>query len=459
MSSLFAEHVLLPTGWARDVLLEVNSDGTITSVEAATEPGDAARAAGPVIPGLPNLHSHAFQRAMAGVAETRGASSGDDDFWTWRAAMYQLVERATPEHMHAIAAQLYVELLRGGFTSVAEFHYLHNGPDGAPYDDIAETSVQVIEAARRVGIGITHLPVLYGRGGFRDEPLSAAQRRFQGDAESALAITDRLRREFDGVTSVRVGLAPHSLRAASVEQIGQAVAGLHAVDEHAPIHVHVAEQITEVDECVTVTGQRPVERLLEHHAVDGRWCLIHATHMSEAECARLAGSGAVAGLCPTTEANLGDGIFPLLGYLDHGGRFGVGTDSHVGRSAAEELRWLEYGQRLLHRRRCLASSGQQRSVGRSLWDGAVAGGSVAVARAVGGVEVGQRADLLVLDTENPDLAGRAGDGLLDAFIFSGGRGCVRDVFVGGAQVIDRGHHAQEAAVLRAYRRAVTDLQA
>lgn len=458
MSSLFAEHVLLPSGWARDVCLEIDAGGWIASIEPNAEPGGAPRAAGPVIPGLPNLHSHAFQRAMAGLAETRGSGDGVDDFWTWRAAMYQLVERTTPEHMHAIAARLYVELLRGGFTSVAEFHYLHNAPNGEAYDDPAETSIQVVEAARRTGIGITHLPVLYGRAGFSDEPLGTAQQRFRSDADSVAAITGRLREMFAGEAGVRTGLAPHSLRAASDEEIARAVANLHATDEDAPVHIHVAEQAAEVEECVASTGQTPVERLLEHHAVDSRWCLVHATHMTESETDGLATSGAVAGLCPTTEANLGDGVFPLPRFLEHGGRFGVGTDSHVGRSAPAELRWLEYGQRLVRQRRCLASSKQRPSVGRTLWDGAVSGGASALARQVDGLAVGQRADFLVLDVESPDLGGLSGDTLLDALVFSGGRRCVRDVFVGGHRVIEEGRHPEEVEISEAYRKALAELR-
>lgn len=458
MSSLFAEHALLPDGWARAVRFEIDSGGSLAAIQRDATPGDAVRAAGPVIPGLPDLHSHAFQRAFAGLAEMRGAGRDDDDFWTWREAMYRLVERLGPESMHAIAAQLYAELLGSGFTSVAEFHYLHHAPDGQAYADPAETSVQVIEAARAAGIGITHLPVLYARGGFGGEPLGTAQRRFATTSDSISEIGARLRTRFAGDPNVRIGVAPHSLRAAGTDEIARAVAAAHQADPRAPVHIHTAEQTAEVEGCVAATGRRPVELLLEHHDLDRRWCLVHATHMTEDETDRAAASGAVAGLCPTTEANLGDGLFPLPRWLSRGGRLGVGTDSHVGRSAADELRWLEYGQRLALRRRNVAASAEHPSVGRTLWDRALAGGATAVARPVAGLAPGQRADLVVLDGDAADLIGLRGDQILDAFVFSGGRRCVRDVMVGGRWVVREGVHRRAREIGSAYRKAVADLR-
>lgn len=457
MSSLFAEHALLDDGWATDVRIDIDSAGNIEAIERGTAPGSTARARGPVIPGMPDLHGHAFQRAMAGLAEQR--SHDRDDFWSWREAMYRLVAELQPEQMHAIAAQLYVELLRAGFTAIAEFHYLHHGPDGTPYDDVAETSGQVIEAARRTGIAITHLPVLYGRGGFADEPLGAAQSRFRTDPETIAAILERLRTRYADKPCVHLGLAPHSLRAASPENLRSAVAQLHEADASAPVHIHVAEQGAEVRACLDATGLRPVAWLLEHAAIDRRWCLVHATHTTAEEVAQLAATGAIAGLCPTTEANLGDGVFPFEELRAAGGSFGVGTDSHVGRSAADELRWLEYGQRLTRQRRNVAASPETPSVGRTLWEGAARGGAAALAQPVGAIAAGLRADLVVLDAGHVDLAGLQGDAILDAYLFSAGDSCVTDVMVGGRWVVRDGHHPDEAEIETRYRATLASLRA
>lgn len=457
MTGLFARQALLPSGWASDVLLDVADDGEIASVAVGATAGGAEVAVGPVLPGMPNLHSHAFQRVMAGAAEMRGGDG--DSFWTWREAMYALVRKLTPEHIHAITAQLYAELLRGGFTSVAEFHYVHRAPDAGLYDDPAEMSLQVIEAARRAGIGITHLPVLYARGGFGGEPLAPAQVRFASDAVSVLRIVEILRARYADNSEVRIGLAPHSLRAVAPEALREAVSELHGADTGAPVHIHVAEQTREVDACVAATGARPVQWLLDHAGIDRRWCLVHATHMNDEEIERLARSGAVAGLCPTTEANLGDGLFPLSRYLAASGHFGVGTDSHVSRDAAEELRWLEYGQRLRDQRRNIAASTDTPSVGGTLWRNALAGGARALARPVGALAAGRRADLIVLDGNHIDLASRNGDALLDGLIFSGAFGLVRDVMVGGHWRVRDGCHHDQAAIEADYRAAIPALRA
>ncbi|MFQ6018586.1 MAG: formimidoylglutamate deiminase, partial [Kiloniellaceae bacterium] len=381
-TALFAAHALLPGGWARDVLFEISACGSLAAVTPDAAPGPAPRAKGPVLPGMPNLHSHAFQRAMAGLAERAGP--GDDSFWTWREAMYGLVRALTPEQLEAIAAQLYVEMLKSGYTAVGEFHYLHHDPAGRPYADLAEMSRRVIAAAGAAGIGITLLPVLYGYGGFGGAPADEGQRRFLNDPERVLKLVEALLADHRDDPRAAVGIAPHSLRAVTPDTLAVALAGLDALDKQAPVHIHVAEQNKEVHDCIEWSGERPVEWLLGNVELGPRWCLIHATHMTEEETARLARSDAVAGLCPTTEANLGDGVFPAPAYLAAGGAFGIGSDSHVSVSPIEELRWLEYGQRLIHRRRNLLAGGAAApSVGALLYRGALGGGARALGRPIG----------------------------------------------------------------------------
>jgi formimidoylglutamate deiminase len=403
---------------------------------------------------MPNLHSHAFQRALAGRTEWRG-SAGHDSFWTWREAMYRFAARLEPDEANAIATQLYVELLKRGYTAVAEFQYVHNAPGGAPYAEPAEMSLAHLRAARDAGIAITLLPVLYAHGGFGGAPLDATQARFAGSPSSILRIAERSRAAAH--PDARVGVAAHSLRAVSPALLGELVAGVTALDASAPIHIHAAEQPKEVADCLAWSGQRPVAWLLDHAPVDARWCLVHSTHLDDPEVARLAASGAVAGLCPTTEANLGDGVFRLPEYLAAGGRFGVGSDSHVARDPAEELRLLEYTQRLAQLARNVAASAARPSVGASLWDAAARGGAQALGRDAGTLAPGRRADLVVLDGAHLDLVEREGDAILDALVFSGGLGVVRDVMVGGRWVVRDGRHAAEAQSAARYRTAVTRL--
>src|SRR5262245_25172180 len=384
--ALFADSALLPDGWADDVLLMIGADGSFAAVAANAadhpEVARARRAAGPVLPGMPNLHSHAFQRAMAGLTEQAGqaGAAGQDSFWTWRQVMYGFVSRLTPDQMQAIAAQLYVEMLKAGYTAVGEFHYLHHDVDGRPYADFAELSERVIAAAQTTGIGLAHLPVLYGYGGFGGQPAGSGQRRFINDTVNFLRLINRLLQRHRNNPQIRIGIAPHSLRAVTPEMLKETVAGLDELDDTAPIHIHIAEQVKEVEDCRAWSNQRPVEWLLHHQPVGPRWCLVHATHMTEGETGRLARTGAVAGLCPTTEGNLGDGFFHAPGFLRNGGRFGIGSDSHISVSPFEELRWLEYGQRLLHRRRNLLAVGgnQSPSVGAGLYRAALAGGAQAL---------------------------------------------------------------------------------
>ncbi len=442
-------------GWARDVLFELTHAGDIAKITIGAAQGDAEIAAGPVLPGMINVHSHAFQRALAGCTERAGP--GEDSFWTWREAMYGFVSRITPEQLEIVALQLYVEMLKQGYTAVGEFHYLHHGPDGTPYADVAEMSERVIAAARMAGIAIAHLPVLYGYGGFGGAPLGAAQQRFQNNPDSLLTIIEKLRQRHRTDPEVGIGLAPHSLRAVTVDTLGTTIAALQQGDPDAPVHIHIAEQEKEVTDCLTWSGKRPVEWLFEHMPPDKRWCLIHATHMTTEETKLLAHSGAVVGICPTTEANLGDGLFPLEEFAENSGRYAIGSDSHVSISPLEELRWLEYGQRLLSRRRNIMASPTQPSVGANLWKAACSGGAQALARNAGVLEAGMRADLIVLDDNHVNIAGRRGDDILDGFIFAGNDRVVRDVMVGGIWCVKQGVHGFEQAAAEAYRDAVVEL--
>ncbi|GGE04268.1 formimidoylglutamate deiminase [Aureimonas endophytica] len=446
---------LLPDGWARDVVIDVGGDGRIASLASGPMSGEGERLSGPVVPALADLHSHAFQRAMAGLAERAGP--GDDSFWTWRSQMYRIVGRMTPDDVEAIAAKLYVELLKGGFSHVAEFHYLHHGAGGVPYRDPAETSHRILAAAARTGIGLTHLPVFYAHSNFGGAEPGEGQRPFLHDVDGFLSLLERLAPAC-GTAGATLGLALHSLRAATPDEV-RAILGAETTG--GPIHIHVAEQEREVEECLAWCGRRPVEWLLDEMDVDPRWCAIHATHMTPDETARLAASGAVAGLCPATEANLGDGIFPATAYRAAGGRFGIGTDSHVATSVAEELRLLEYGQRLRDRRRNRLVAGPGASVGRTLFEAALAGGAQACGRAVHGLRVGAPADLVVLDGNHPFVAaaaeGEGEDTLLDRWIFAA-PDVLRDVLVGGRVVIRDRRHADEDAIDAAFLKALRRLQ-
>jgi formimidoylglutamate deiminase len=454
---LLAPLALLPHGWEENVRIEFDASGSFTGIGVVTGDGSgsARRLEGPVIPGMANLHSHAFQRMMAGLSERR--SGGADSFWTWRDTMYRLVSRLQPEDMEAIAAQLFVEMLEAGYTAVAEFHYLHHGRDGQPYASLTETSRRIVAASKRAGIRLTHLPVLYMQAGFGGKPLSAEQKRFGNSIEQFARLMDELHAEYARDPTVRVGLALHSLRAVDMVSMRRAIEHCDTLDDRAPIHLHVAEQSREVDECIAFYGRRPVQWLFDNAAVDERWCLVHATHMVDAEIDAVAASGAVAGLCPTTEANLGDGIFPAAAFVERGGRFGIGSDSHVSVSPMEELRLLEYGQRLLSHRRAVLASGQQPSTGRNLYQSAARGGAQALGVTSGALAPGARADLVVLDAENPGLYGRHGDALLDALLFAGGKNAVKSVWVGGREVVCDGIHPMRESVFKRYRSTVDTL--
>jgi formimidoylglutamate deiminase len=454
---LLAPLALLPHGWEENVRIECDASGCFTSAGAVTGEGAASarRLQGPVIPGMANLHSHAFQRAMAGLGERRSGEA--DSFWTWRETMYRLVSLLRPEDMEAIAAQLFVELLESGYTAVAEFHYLHHGKDGQAYATLTETSRRIIAASKRAGIRLTHLPALYMQAGFGGKPLSAEQKRFGNSVEQFTRLMDELHTEYARDPTVRIGLALHSLRAVDLAAMRRVTEHWSTLDNGAPIHLHVAEQTREVDECLAFYGSRPVQWLFDNAAVDERWCLVHATHMVDAEVGAVAASGAVAGLCPTTEANLGDGIFPAAAFVERGGRFGIGSDSQVSLSPMEELRLLEYGQRLVSRRRAVLASGEQPSTGRNLYQSAARGGAQALGIVAGELSPGARADFVVLDAESPGLYGRQGDALLDALLFSDSRNAIKSVWVGGREVVCDGTHPLRQRVFDRYRSTVDAL--
>ncbi|MBN9445218.1 MAG: formimidoylglutamate deiminase [Bosea sp.] len=430
---------LLPQGFAGNVKLTIEG-GFVTAVEPDVAPtGEGRRFAGIALPGMPNLHSHAFQRGMAGLSERRGAP--EDSFWTWREVMYRFLDRLDPDDVQAIAAQAFVEMLEGGFTALAEFHYLHHDKDGRPYANIAAMGQAIASAAQETGLGLTLLPVLYRFGNFGQAPSVHGQRRFvnQRDAyqrlleDSAAAIRD--------LPDARLGVAPHSLRAVALDDLGW-VSSLRPND---PVHIHVAEQIPEVEASLKITGRRPVELLMDTIALDRRWCLIHATHLSDAERDGIALSGAVAGLCPITESSLGDGIFDGVRYAQAGGAYGVGSDSNIQIDAGSELRQLEYSQRLRDRRRALFAE-ETASTGLALWQGACAGGARACGRAIGAIAPGHRADFITLDTDHPALVGRGGAEAVDSAIFAANALPLRDVVVGGRSVVRDGRHSARDSV-------------
>ncbi len=456
--TLFASDALLPGGWARDVLLSWDDAGRLTHVQRGARPdAQVPLALGPVLPGMPNLHSHAFQRAFAGLTEYRSRSGADDSFWSWRRLMYRFAALLTPDQLEAIATALYVEMLEAGYTTVCEFHYLHHDTAGQPYADDSTLALALLRAAERTGIGFTLLPVLYQTSGFGGQPPLDAQRRFIRSTDSMLHLLERLLPHCTA-QGARLGLAPHSLRAVPPDALQAALAGLDAIDASAPRHIHIAEQTREVDDCIAWSGQRPVAWLLDHVGVDARWCLVHATHMDADECARAAASGAVAGLCPTTEANLGDGLFGFAAWRTHGGRFGIGSDSHVCVDAASELLWLEYGQRLATRQRNVGADAAQSQVATALTLAAVHGGAQAAGRPIAGLAVGQQADFVVLDPRHPLLRGLPAPEMLSAQVFASSRASAIDaVWVGGRLRVESGRHALHDSAADAFVAARSEL--
>jgi formimidoylglutamate deiminase len=452
MSTLHFASALLPSGWADDVQVVV-TDGSIVKVTIGTAPGAGDERHQLAIPGIASLHSHAFQRGMAGLAETRGNTA--DTFWTWRETMYRFALAMTPEDTEAVATLLYVEMLEQGYTRVGEFHYLHHDHDGAPYANPAEMAIRIARAAETTGIGLTLLPSFYAHGSFGGTAPHAGQRRFICSVDQFAKLLEATRAAVRALPRANIGVAPHSLRAVTPDEL----AAIFVLAGGAPVHIHAAEQVREVEECVAWSGKRPVEWLLEHAPIDERCCLIHATHMTATETVSLAKNRAIAGLCPVTEASLGDGIFPAREFLDAGGRFGVGTDSNVLIGVADELRQLEYGQRLKHRERNVLSGGPGVSTGRTLLDGALAGGAQALAQPVAGLQIGARADIVTLDTTHPSLAGRRRDAILDGWIFAARAGAIACVWAGGNKVVENGRHRLRESARDKFNAAVRRLAA
>jgi formimidoylglutamate deiminase len=450
MAHIFAKRAFLPQGWCENVRVSLQ-DGKITAINIAdtAKPGDTRVDA--LLPALPNLHSHTFQRAMAGMTERRGETA--DSFWTWRDLMYRFLQHLQPDDIEAIAAFAFMEMQESGFGAVGEFHYLHHAPGGARYDAIDELSQRIMAAAQTTGIGLTHLPVLYSYAGLGKKPLAGNQLRFGNDLEQFERMQSAATQSLKSLPSdARIGVAPHSLRAVSPEQ-------LHAVAQHAshgPIHMHIAEQTREVTEVEAAYGKRPVRWLLDTMKIDDRWCLVHSTHMDSSEMKGLAKSGAVAGLCPITEANLGDGIFEGSAFLQAGGRFGVGTDSNILISAVEELRTLEYSQRLNQRQRNVMITAPG-STGEALLTASLKGGAQALARDCGSIAAGQWADLVAIDSTFGNLFPSSNAQLLDSWIFSSSSRVVTDLWSAGRHCVKEGKHVARSSIEQSYRKTMTRL--
>jgi formimidoylglutamate deiminase len=449
--SFFFDSALLPFGWCRDVRVEVRH-GMIdrVSVHAAADPRDQREAL--VVPGLANVHSHAFQRAMAGLAERLGPH-GADDFWTWREVMYRFLGELDADDIEAIATYAYADMLEAGFTSVGEFHYLHRAPKGELYRDPAELAMRHLAAAEMTGIGLSLLPVFYESSDFGGAPPTAGQRRFITDMDTFTRIIERVRTSIGNSPGRKVGIAPHSLRAVTFDHLSE----LLRQHMDGPIHIHAAEQLKEVNDCVSFCGSRPVEWLLHNAKLNTSWCIIHATHLTSEETVGLAKSGAVVGLCPLTEANLGDGIFPLVPYRSAGGRWAIGSDSNIQLTAAGELRQLEYGQRLNLRTRNALATLDRPSTAASLYEAALSGGAQALAQRIGAIAPGCRGDFLVLEDTHPDVAGRTGDSILDTWVFAGDRRLIRSVIAGGQTVVDAHRHRSRERIDADYRRVMVRL--
>ena len=443
----FAEQALLPQGWAEKVRIEVR-DGLIHRISSDADASGATRLSGPTLPTLANLHSHAFQRAMAGMAEV--SLNPNDSFWSWRDLMYKMVHKLTPDDVRIIASQLYIDMLKAGYTQVAEFNYLHHDPKGQVYNKLNEMGLQLAQAADQAGLGLTLLPVLYSHSGFGGQTPNEGQARFINSTEQYLALHQASQQALANHKLHKVGVCFHSLRAVTQTQIETVLAELDQTSNKAsiqsmPIHIHIAEQQKEVQDCLAWSGQRPVQWLANEIGLDERWCLVHATHLDQEEVSAIAQSGAIAGLCPTTEANLGDGIFPGVEFIKQGGRWGIGSDSHVSLSIVEELRTLEYSQRLRDQQRNRLHNDNSHHVGDFLFQQARLGGNQASQVTLGLAE-GHRADFMVLDGEHPFMAASQSQDILNRWLFATNENLIRHVYVAGEQVItDFKHRAQTQA--------------
>lgn len=448
---IFSKKAWLANGWCSNVGIKIDDAGSIVSVEKNSSQQTGDICVDTLLPALANLHSHSFQRAMAGMTEYRAA--GQDSFWTWRTLMYQFLEHLTPEHVEAIANLVFMEMLEAGYASVGEFHYVHHQSGGHHYDNQAELSLRVIEASNKTGIGLTHLPVLYTYGGARQEPLQGGQQRFGHSVDEFVYLMEAINgARFNAPADMMLGIAPHSLRATAPDELASVVSEF----ADGPIHIHIAEQPKEVQDIDVWLGARPVEWLLSNHSVDRNWCLIHATHMTEQETRDLAISGAVAGLCPITEANLGDGPFNGPLYLSEDGAFGVGSDSNVRISLGEELRTLEYSQRLRDLRRNVMVK-EEGSVGQTLYLGAAKGGAQALARKSGEISEGHLADLVAVDSDHRYLCALSDDQLFDGLCFAADDTIVTDVWSAGRHTVSNGKHRHREEITAAFRSAMNDL--
>jgi formimidoylglutamate deiminase len=461
---LFAENILLSDGWAKDVTLTIQK-GIISNIEtnSVLQSNTASMAAenihvlendtvhttmiaaGPVIPGMVNCHSHAFQRAFAGFSEQ--GSEGKSSFWTWRSIMYKFLTQLTNEDAKVIAKQLYIEMLKAGYTRVAEFHYLHHDIDGETYEasdkGLAAMAKAIFDAAKESGIGLTLLPVLYQHAGFGEQKPTEGQKRFINSTQQFNELVSNCFEMSEGYSNTNVGIAPHSLRAVDKASLKSAVEHIRSLDNKAPIHIHIAEQNQEVNDCIEHYGQRPVEWLLNNMELDAQWCLIHATHINEEERQGIIKTAAIAGICPTTEANLGDGIFPTTDFIVENGTFAIGSDSHISVNPVEELRWLEYAQRLITQQRAILATKETPSVGENLWCKAALGGAQSTHSNTGEIAIGKQADLLVLDGNKTRLFAKSNQHLLDSLIFASQTNMVSDVMVNGDWVVCNKQHLDE----------------
>ena len=445
--SFYFDHIFLDNGWHSNCLIIVDK-GHICHIEhnpPALTAAAAEQIKGWAIPGLPNLHSHCFQRGMAGLSERRGPSH--DSFWTWRDVMYRFLDKLDPDAVEDIASMAMLEMLETGYTALAEFHYLHHDPHGNFYSNRAEMAERIIAAAHKTGLCLTLLPVFYAHSNFGGLPPQSGQRRFINSLDSYELLFSDIQKSLGVLPEAKIGLAPHSLRAATQQELSS----LLSLKADGPVHIHVAEQLKEVSDCLTWSGARPVEWLLANMPVDHRWCLIHATHINEVETTALSKSGAIAGLCPITEANLGDGIFPATAFIAEGGKFGVGSDSNIEIVASHELRWLEYGQRLAHRGRNLLAPTEGQSTGESLYRMACSSGAQALAQPIGSISIGNRADFVVLDADNTTLAGHTEASIIDAYLFSAGPQAIDRVICGGAIRVTNGRHDKHDEITQRYR--------
>lgn len=452
---LFAKKILLADGWADEQTLTIE-EGVITDITSGIVEG-AEYAQGVVIPGMVNCHSHAFQRAFAGFSEQ--GSEGKDSFWTWRNIMYKFLEQLSAEDAQVIATQLYIEMQKMGYTRVAEFHYLHHDVDGKNYPSLSTMAQAIFAAAKQTGVGLTLLPVLYRFSGFGAQQPNSGQKRFINSVEQFNSLVSECFDLASRHANSNVGIAPHSLRAVDKSSLLSAVTHVRALDPQAPVHIHIAEQQKEVNDCVEHYGQRPVQWLLNNADLDKHWCLIHATHIDEQERKGIVASQAIAGICPTTEANLGDGIFPSDEFLVEGGTFAIGSDSHISVNPIEELRWLEYAQRLSKQQRALLATSEQQSVGLNLWQKAALGGAQSTNSNTGELAIGKQADFLVLNDSQLRLFAHDDEHLLDSVIFASQQNPVKDVMVNGQWTIRDGMHSLEQASAEKFAQLLSRLSA